>query len=145
MPGMSHKREGEERENAKRKTPFRRTGRGALFQTELELVDDVGRDQPGIMQGWSTALLSAVSGAGAVGFVVPAHFEAAENVFPEVILHRAGQRQDFGGISRSGQDLGPAFGLPEVFRASVQAQLFSGLIRGIEGDVFSPMFGNISK
>src|SRR5258708_8245493 len=102
MPCIEYRTE--ERKNKekteKEKTPFRRAGRGALFQTELELVDDVGRDQPGIVlvRGESAAIrreVPAVRGA-AVRGMIPAHFQAAENVFPEVILHRPGEREHFG-------------------------------------------------
>src|SRR5260221_6879834 len=91
----------EERKNKekteKEKTPFRQAGRGLLFQMRLELVDDVGRDQPGIVlvRGEGTASrreVPAVRGA-AVRGVIPAHFQAAEDVFPEVILHRPGERE----------------------------------------------------
>src|SRR5882724_11418139 len=93
----------EERKNKekteKEKTPFRQAGRGLLFQMKLELVDDVGRDEPGVIQGWragaSIVKMAAVSGATVRG-MVPAYFQAAEDVFPEVILHRGGHCEHLG-------------------------------------------------
>src|SRR4051812_20619173 len=71
--------------------------------------------------------------------MIPTHFEAGENVLPEVILDRAGKRQDFVRGRRCDDDVtsvwvGCAKGkqllvatVAQILSTSIEAQLFGGL------------------
>src|SRR5258708_515705 len=74
----------------KNKNPFRRAGRGLKLQRSLELVDDVGGDGVPVA---AVGGARATEGVEIIQGVVPADFETADDVFPEVALNRAGQRE----------------------------------------------------
>src|ERR1035437_3784942 len=59
--------------------------------------------------------------------MVPAEFQAADDVLPEVILHGFGEGKRF--LSHSGDSVGgrEILALGEVFHASVEAQFVGGL------------------
>ena len=105
-----------------------------MVLTGLELIDDVRRDQDGVPIG-------GVERAGradrvALDGAIPAEFQTAQDVGPEVILDGGGDGDGF--RRRAGRRVGREERVgPEVFATSVEAQFFRRLIRQIQGNRFS--------
>src|SRR5947209_864989 len=69
--------------------------------------------------------------------MIPAQFDAAEDVFPEVVLCRSREREGTVRIGRAGgvcRISGEEFlfaAIPQIFATAMEAELFSSLVAGI--------------
>src|SRR6266567_1635241 len=85
------------------KNPFRLSGRGVKNAgLKLELIDDVCSEQPLVLKARLRILAAATPGFLSTHGVVPAQFEAADHILPEVVLRGCGQCENLVGIGRPG-------------------------------------------
>ena len=106
------------------KPPSRKARGGAEERTGLEFISDARDQLDGVLlvrisRRATTKQFHAVA-------VIPAEFETAEDVFPEIVLDRRGE---FPNLRVRAGDIGR-----EILAASMEAQFFGGLKGGVAAD-----------